>query len=195
MIVREAEFAASAARISDWPPPVGPEVAFVGRSNVGKSSLINKLLNRRHLARTSSQPGKTQTINFYRINGEFFLVDLPGYGYAKVAKSILAGWGAMIEGYLTGREGLRAVGQIVDIRHAPTRQDLQMREWLDYNGIETITIATKVDKISRNTLASRLKDVRAGLSLDRNRVVLPVSADSGAGIEELWTALEGFLDV
>ncbi|MDD2295935.1 MAG: ribosome biogenesis GTP-binding protein YihA/YsxC, partial [Eubacteriales bacterium] len=152
MIIRKAELEAVAVRKNQYPPQDRKEIAFAGRSNVGKSSLINLLLNRKKLARVSGNPGKTRTLNFYNINDEFRIVDLPGYGYAKVSRSISEDWGPMMEDYLTGRENLVRVIQLVDIRHKPSLQDCQMYEWLRHFGLSGTVIATKADKVSRNEL-------------------------------------------
>lgn len=195
MIVRSVEFSTSAAAVSQCPAVSGPEIAFVGRSNVGKSSLINRLANRRKLARTSSEPGKTRTLNFYRFNGGFYLVDLPGYGYARVAKAVKEGWGPLIEGYLEKREALRLVIHVLDVRHPPSREDRLMREWLLHHRIPYAGVATKVDKIKRGELQGRLRTLREDLGLSRETELIPFSAQSGGGTEEVWRTIEVFAGV
>ena len=157
MIIKQAELETVCGITSKLPENEWPEVAFAGKSNVGKSSLINGLLNRKSLARTSSQPGKTQTINFYKVNGDLYLVDLPGYGYAKVSNEIKAKWGKMIERYLHGSKQLRAVFLLIDIRHDPSANDKTMYDWVVHQGFEPIIIATKLDKIKRSQVQKQLK--------------------------------------
>lgn len=170
-----------------------PEIAFAGKSNVGKSSLINALMNRKSLARTSAQPGKTQTINFYNINSELYFVDLPGYGYAKVSKSEKEKWGRMVEKYLRQSKMLRAVFLLVDIRHDPSENDRQMYEWIKVNGYTPIVIATKSDKIKRSQLQKQLKAVRLGLGVEPENVIVPFSAQSKQGREEIYEIIESIL--
>ncbi len=165
-----------------------PEIAFAGKSNVGKSSLINALINRKSLARTSSQPGKTQTINFYNINGELYFVDLPGYGYAKVSQQEKEKWGKMIERYLHQSKVLKAV--LVDIRHDPSANDKTMYEWILSNGFHPIIIATKADKINRSQLQKQIKAVRQGLGADKDTVVIPFSAQTKQGREEIYEVVD-----
>ena len=169
------------------------EVAFAGKSNVGKSSLINALMNRKSLARTSSQPGKTQTINFYNVNNEIYFVDLPGYGYAKVSEEIKAKWGKMIERYLKKSKQLKAVFLLIDIRHEPSANDKQMYSWILDNGFKPIIIATKSDKISRNQLQKHIKMVKEGLKVEKGTVVIPFSAQSKQGREEIYEVIEGIM--
>ncbi len=189
MIIKSAEFVLSAVRQNQYPTEGGREVAFVGRSNVGKSSLINKLLNRRRLAHTSSQPGKTQTINFYHINQAFYFVDLPGYGYAKVAKEQKSTWGAMIEEYLLKRPQLVLVLMLVDLRHPPTKLDVATAEWLLHIGRPFVVVATKADKLSRAVQAKNASVIRKelGLSVDS---LIATSAETGYGIEAVWERIE-----
>ena len=170
------------------------EIAFAGRSNVGKSSLLNLLTNRKSLARVSGNPGKTRTINFYRINDAFRIVDLPGYGYAKVSKSVTENWGAMMEEYFENRQGLKKVVQLVDIRHAPSAQDQQMYEYLRHYGMDGIVVATKADKVSRNELQKCMKTIRQTLKLGPEDLVIPVSALKKSGYEELLTEIEKLLE-
>lgn len=190
MKIKKAELAATAVQPNQYPADDMPEVAFAGRSNVGKSSLINMLLNRRNLARVSGSPGKTRTINFYEINDSFRIVDLPGYGYAKVSKNVTDNWGKMMETYLAGRDGLRKVIQLVDIRHEPTAQDVQMYEWLRYYGLSGVVAVTKADKVSRNEMAKNIVQIRKKLSLSKEDIVIPVSALKRTGTEELLEVLE-----
>ena len=175
---------------STLPVNLQPEVAFAGRSNVGKSSLINGLLNRKSFARTSSQPGKTQTINFYHINDEFYFVDLPGYGYAKVSAELKAKWGKMIERYLMGSKQLKCVFLLVDIRHEPTANDKQMYEWICANGLRPVIIATKLDKISRGQVKKQTDMIRKSLKAQANTTLIPFSAMTKQGAEEIWTLIE-----
>jgi GTP-binding protein len=168
--------------------------AFAGRSNVGKSSLLNLLVNRKNLARVSGSPGKTRTINFYEINEEFRIVDLPGYGYAKVSKSVTENWGDMIEGYLASRQGLIKVVQLVDIRHAPSAQDVQMYQWLRHYGYDGIVVATKSDKISRNEMAKNISEIRKTLGLTPEDKVIPVSSLKRTGYDMLLEELDRLLE-
>ena len=163
-----------------------PEMAFAGKSNVGKSSLINALLNRKALARTSSQPGKTQTINFYNINESFYFVDLPGYGYAKVSQEIREKWGKMIERYLKQSKVLKLVCLLVDIRHAPSENDKIMYEWIVYQGYQPVILATKLDKIKRSAKEKQIKLIRESLGATKETVILPFSAETKQGREEVW---------
>lgn len=167
-----------------------PEVAFSGKSNVGKSSLINALMNRKSLARTSSQPGKTQTINFYNINNAMYLVDLPGYGYAKVPESEKAKWGKMIEGYLHTSKQLKAVFLLIDIRHDPSTNDKQMYDWIVHQGYHPIIVATKLDKIKRSQIDKHVKAIRVGLNVKPGTQILPFSALSKQGREEIWKVMD-----
>lgn len=188
MKIRSAEIVISAVRKEQYPEESFPEIALAGRSNVGKSSVINMLVNRKKLARTSSSPGKTQTINFYRINNAFSFVDLPGYGYAKVSKSSKEQWGKMIETYLTNRPNLIEVLQLVDIRHGPTAQDKQMYEWIKQFGFNGIVIATKLDKIKRSQRQKQINLIRKELQMEDN-ILQPVSAENGEGKEDLWAII------
>lgn len=167
-----------------------PEIAFAGKSNVGKSSLINALMNRKSLARTSAQPGKTQTINFYNINDELYFVDLPGYGYAKVSQQEKEKWGKMIEKYLHRSKVLQAVFLLVDIRHEPSANDRQMYEWILANGYHLIVIATKLDKINRSQIAKQVKLVKQGLGVDKDTIVIPFSAETKQGREEIYDLID-----
>ena len=171
-----------------------PEVAFAGKSNVGKSSLINALMNRKSLARTSGQPGKTQTINFYNLNDQIYLVDLPGYGYAKTAKRERELWGEMIERYLHTSDVLRAVFLLVDIRHAPSENDRQMFDWMKYMGFDPVVIATKLDKIKRSQTEKQLKILRTGLGVKPGTKMLPFSALTKQGRDEIWAVMDEILE-
>ena len=194
MIIKKAELETVAVRRNQYPEDTMPEVAFAGRSNVGKSSLLNLLTGRRSLARVSGNPGKTRTINFYRINDAFRIVDLPGYGYAKVSKSVTENWGAMMEEYFQNRQGLKKVIQLVDIRHAPSAQDQQMYEYLRHYGLDGIVVATKADKVSRNELQKCIKTIRQTLKLGPEDLVIPVSALKRSGYEELLAEMEKLLE-
>ncbi len=195
MIIKQAELQTVCGITSRLPENIHPEVAFAGKSNVGKSSLINSLLNRKSLARTSSQPGKTQTINFYEINQMFYLVDLPGYGYAKASEEIRAQWGQMVERYLHQSKQLRAVFLLVDIRHAPSANDKQMYQWILSQGYEPLIIATKLDKIKRSQVAKQLKLLKEELKLLPGTKLLPFSAQTKQGREEIWEVIEGMIGV
>ncbi len=175
---------------NQYPPDHLKEVAFAGLSNVGKSSLLNSLTNRRKLARISGAPGKTRTINFYEINGAFRIVDLPGYGYAKVSKTISDQWEKMMERYFEHREGLVQVIQLVDIRHPPSKLDVQMYNYLKFQGLEGLVVATKADKISRNHLQKHLNLIRGQLGMHEEDKIVPVSSLKKTGIESLWEEIE-----
>ena len=193
MVIKKAELETVTGITSRLPENDQPEFAFAGRSNVGKSSLINALLSRKALARTSSQPGKTQTINFYHINDEFYFVDLPGYGYAKVSREIQAKWGKMIENYLNGSKQLKLVFLLVDIRHEPSENDKNMYAWVLDSGFKPVVIATKLDKIKRSQKDKQLKLIRNGLGLDADSVLIPFSAETRQGCEEIWQLMESCL--
>lgn len=190
MIIRQAELETVCGITSRLPENTKPEVAFAGKSNVGKSSLINGLLNRKLLARTSSQPGKTQTINFYNVNQEVYLVDLPGYGYAKVNQETKAKWGKMIENYLHSSKQLKAVFLLIDIRHEPSANDRDMYEWIVHQGYEPVIIATKLDKIKRSQVQKQLKILREGLKLVPGTKIIPFSAQTRQGREEIWELID-----
>lgn len=170
------------------------EIAFAGKSNVGKSSLINALMNRKSLARTSSQPGKTQTINFYNVNDELYFVDLPGYGYAKVSQTEKEKWGKMIEKYLHNSKVLQAVFLLIDIRHEPSANDKQMYDWIMSNGFHPIIIATKLDKIKRSQLPKQIKLIRQGLGVSPDTIVIPFSAETKQGREETYDLIDSLLE-
>lgn len=195
MKIRSCEFMISAVSPKQYPEDEIPEIALAGRSNVGKSSLINMLLNRKKLARTSSTPGKTQTINFYKINNEFHFVDLPGYGYARVSKSSKEEWGKIIETYLTTRDKLVEVVQLIDIRHKPTQQDIQMYNWIRHFGFKGIVVATKLDKIKRSQRQKHISEIRKALDMSKDDILIPVSSMNREGKEILWeTIARTFVD-
>ncbi|MBR4208606.1 MAG: YihA family ribosome biogenesis GTP-binding protein [Lachnospiraceae bacterium] len=193
MILHDVNLEKVCGITSRLPENTLPEFAFAGKSNVGKSSLINALVNRKALARTSSQPGKTQTINFYNINGALYFVDLPGYGYARVSKEDREKWGVMIERYLHRSNVLKAVFLLIDIRHDPSANDKQMYDWIVYQGYRPIIIATKKDKINRSELAKKLKAIRTGLGLKADDILIPFSAETKEGREEIWSRIESHL--
>lgn len=170
------------------------EFAFAGKSNVGKSSLINGLMNRKALARTSAQPGKTQTINFYNINEQMYFVDLPGYGYAKVSEQEKAKWGKMIENYLHQSRQLKAVFLLIDIRHEPSGNDRLMYDWILHQGFEPVIIATKLDKINRSQIQKHVKMIREGLKVVKNTTIIPYSAQTKQGREEIYELLDSYLE-
>lgn len=190
MIIKNVSLDIVCGITSRLPETKRPEIAFAGKSNVGKSSLINALMNRKALARTSSQPGKTQTINFYNINEAMYLVDLPGYGYAKVSPSEKAKWGKMIEKYLHTSKDLKAVFLLVDIRHEPSANDKQMYDWILHNGYEPIIIATKLDKLKRSQVQKNIKAIREGLKLPKEGILIPFSAETKQGREEIWNLMD-----
>lgn len=194
MIIKKAELETVAVKRSQYPEDNVPEIAFAGRSNVGKSSLLNLLTNRKSLARVSGAPGKTRTINFYRINDEFRIVDLPGYGYAKISKSISENWGDMMEEYFQNRQGLKKAVQLVDIRHAPSAQDVQMYEYLRHYGLDGLVVATKADKVSRNEMQKCMKTIRQTLKLGPDDLVIPVSALKRQGHDNLLAEIEKLLE-
>ncbi len=194
MIIKSANLEIVCGPTSKLPETTLPEIAFAGKSNVGKSSLINALMNRKSLARTSSQPGKTQTINFYNINDSMYYVDLPGYGYAKASLEVQAKWGKMIEKYLKSSDQLKAVFLLVDIRHEPKANDKMMYDWIVNNGFKPILIATKSDKLSRNAISKNIKIIREGLNAPKDTIILPFSAISKSGREEIWNLIERLID-
>lgn len=194
MIIKKAELEAIAVKPDQYPQDNQIEIAFAGRSNVGKSSLLNLLTGRKKLAKVSGNPGKTRTINFYRINDAFRIVDLPGYGYAKVSRSISQSWGAMMETYFRQREGLIKVIQLVDIRHAPSKQDLEMYEYLRHYGLDGLVVATKADKVSKNEAQKSIRQIRTVLKLSAEDKVIPVSALKRTGYEELRNEMEVLLE-
>jgi GTP-binding protein len=194
MVVKKVELETVCGITSVIPQNTRAEIAFAGKSNVGKSSLINALMNRKSLARTSSSPGKTQTINFYNINDRMYLVDLPGYGYAKVPLQEKEKWGQMIERYLTKSKQLQAVFLLVDIRHEPSQNDKLMYDWISYQGYRPIIIATKSDKVKRSMLQKQIKVIRTKLEVSPQLPIYPFSAQSKQGREEIWEAMDHLIE-
>ena len=193
MIIKSVNLETVCGITSKLPDNMYNEVAFAGKSNVGKSSLINALMNRKSLARTSAQPGKTQTINFYNINDAMYLVDLPGYGYAKVSEAEKEKWGKMIERYLQTSKKLKAVFLLIDIRHDPSANDRQMYEWMVYQGYAPIIIATKLDKIKRSQIQKNVKAIREGLQVQPGTVIIPFSAETKQGRDEIWEIIDSLV--
>lgn len=194
MIIRSVNLETVCGITSKLPENVHPEVAFAGKSNVGKSSLINALMNRKSLARTSAQPGKTQTINYYNINDELYFVDLPGYGYAKANEKVKAQWGKMIEDYLHRSKQLKVVFLLIDIRHEPGKNDVIMYDWIIRHGYRPIIIATKLDKINRSQIQKQVKLIRTTLNADSDTVIIPFSAPTKQGREEIYEILDSILN-
>ncbi len=190
MVIKNVSLETVCGITSTLPDNDKVEVAFAGKSNVGKSSLINALMNRKSLARTSSQPGKTQTINFYNINDVMYLVDLPGYGYANASESVKEQWGKMIERYLKKSKMLRQVFLLVDIRHEPSANDRKMYDWIVYNGYQPVVIATKLDKIKRSQIDKQIKLIRTGLGIPKEGIVIPFSSETKQGRDEVWAVME-----
>lgn len=198
MKIKQSEFVISAVGPSQYPEDGLPEIALAGRSNVGKSSLINKMLLRRNLARTSAQPGKTQTLNYYKVNaevGELYYVDFPGYGYARVSKTQRQAWGKMIELYLKEREPLKLVLQLVDFRHPPSAEDQNMYAWLSHYGIPMCVVATKTDKVSRSQWQKHTKMIRQTLAMPGHVPLLLFSSETGQGRDELWSLIAQSADL
>lgn len=193
MKVTAAEFITSAVGPKQYPTDGLPEIALVGRSNVGKSSLLNKMMSRKALARISARPGKTQTLNYYKANNQLYFVDFPGYGYAKVSKSIKEQWGQMIQGYLSQRKELRFVIQLVDIRHAPSKDDIAMYDWCKQIGLPTVVVATKGDKIARGKWPQHLKVIRQDLQFRGDDTIIVFSSETGQGRDELWAEIQSRL--
>lgn len=194
MVMKHVELETVCGVTSALPENILPEVAFAGKSNVGKSSLINTLMNRKSLARTSSQPGKTQTINFYNINGAVYFVDLPGYGYAKITESEKRKWGVMVENYLHRSRQLKTVFLLIDIRHDPSNNDKMMYDWIVHQGYEPVVIATKLDKIKRSQVQSQLKKIRTGLGAEEGIRFIPFSAQTKQGREEIYRIIDAILE-
>ena len=190
MVIKKVNLDIVVGVTSTLPETPFPEVAFAGKSNVGKSSLINALMNRKSYARTSSQPGKTQTINFYNINDAMYLVDLPGYGYANASPAVKAKWGKMIEKYLRKSSQLKQVFLLIDIRHDPSDNDRMMYDWIVNNGYRPVIVATKLDKIKRSQIQKQIKIVKQGLELMPGTVVIPFSAETKQGRDEIWELVE-----
>lgn len=195
MVIKNVSLETVCGITSKLPVNDKPEVAFAGKSNVGKSSLINVLMNRKSLARTSAQPGKTQTINYYNINDALYFVDLPGYGYAKVSESVKAKWGKMIEDYLHKSKQLKRVFLLIDIRHAPSENDRIMYDWIVKNGYVPVIVATKLDKINRSQVQKQLKLIKETLRVVEGTVLLPFSAQTRQGRDEIYEILDSILEV
>ena len=193
MVIKNVNLEIVCGVTSKVPDTAYAEVAFAGKSNVGKSSLINALMNRKALARTSAQPGKSQTINFYNINDAMYLVDLPGYGYAKASEEVKAKWGKMIENYLHTSKQLKAVFLLIDIRHDPSANDRMMYEWMVYQGFAPIIIATKLDKIKRSQIQKNVKAIREGLNVQPGTTIIPFSAETKQGRDEIWKLIDSFV--
>lgn len=190
MKIQQVEFVTSCATWQQLPDDALPEIALAGRSNVGKSSLINRMLGRKQLARTSGVPGKTQTLNFYKINEALYFVDFPGYGYAKVSKSERRKWGALIERYLLNRSSLRLLLLLIDIRHPPTGDDQTMFAWANHYGIPMAVVATKADKLSRSRVPVHIRQIRETLEAPKDLAIVPFSSETGAGRDELWEVIK-----
>ena len=195
MVIKNVSLDIVCGITSKLPDTGSPEIAFAGKSNVGKSSLINGLLNRKALARTSSQPGKTQTINFYNVEDLLYFVDLPGYGYAKASHSEIEKWGKIIEDYLTKRESLKAIIMLVDIRHEPGANDLMMYDWLKHYNHKIIIVATKSDKLKRSQLQKHVAMLKKGFNLQKEDIILPFSSETKSGRDELWEIIEGICEI
>lgn len=193
MVIKNVELETVCGITSKLPDNTLPEIAFAGKSNVGKSSLINAVMNRKALARTSGQPGKTQTINFYQVNQTFYLVDLPGYGYAKVSIETKEKWGKMIERYLKSSKQLKVIFLLIDIRHEPSLNDKNMYDWIVFQGFLPVIIATKMDKIKRSQLQKHVKMIREGLSAPKETKIIPFSAESKQGREEILELIEEYI--
>lgn len=194
MVIKNVSLETVCGITSKIPANTKPEVAFAGKSNVGKSSLINALMNRKSLARTSAQPGKTQTINFYNINDDLYFVDLPGYGYANANEEVKAKWGKMIEDYLHKSKQLKLVFLLIDIRHAPSGNDRIMYDWICNMGYQPVIVATKLDKINRSQIQKQIKLIRTTLETEKDTLIIPFSAETKQGREELYQLLDGILE-
>jgi len=194
MIIKSVTLETVCGITSKLPETVIPEIALAGKSNVGKSSLINNMVCRKALARTSSEPGKTQTINYYNVNDSLYLVDLPGYGYAKVSKEVQEKWGRMIENYLHTSRQLKAIVLLIDIRHEPGNNDKMMYDWIVSNGFRPIIVATKTDKLKRSQVDKAFKTVKESLGLTKDDIAIKFSAATGTGREDLWSVIESYLD-
>lgn len=190
MIIKSINLETVVGITSALPENTLPEYAFAGKSNVGKSSLINALINRKSYARTSSEPGKTQTINYYNVNESLYFVDLPGYGYAKVSKETQAKWGKMIERYLNRSKMLKKVFLLIDMRHQPGANDIMMYDWIRHNGFKPVLILTKMDKLSRNEQAKNLSLIKKTLKTEKDDILIPFSAVTKAGRDEIWALIE-----
>ncbi len=194
MVIKNVSLETVCGITSKLPDSIHPEVAFAGKSNVGKSSLINALMNRKALARTSAQPGKTQTINYYNVNDAIYFVDLPGYGYAKANEHVKAQWGKMIEDYLHQSKQLKAVFLLIDIRHEPSNNDVIMYDWICNNGYHPIIIATKLDKINRSQIQKQVKLIRTTLGADKETIIIPFSATTKQGREEIYEIIDQIIE-
>ena len=190
MIIKKAELETVCGITSTFPENTDPEIVFAGKSNVGKSSLINSLMNRKSLARTSSQPGKTQTINYYKVNDDLYFVDLPGYGYANANLATKEKWGKMIEKYLHTSKQIRCIFLLIDIRHEPGKNDKQMYDWIVYNGFQPVIIATKLDKLKRSQIKGQMELIMKTLNLTSKEQLLPFSSETKVGVNELWEIIE-----
>lgn len=195
MVIKNVNLETVCGITSTLPDNLYPEIAFSGKSNVGKSSLINALMNRKSYARISAQPGKTQTINYYNINETLYFVDLPGYGYAHVTQSVKEKWGRMIENYLHTSKQLKAVFLLIDIRHAPSANDKNMYEWILHNGYHPIIIATKLDKINRSQIQKQVKLIKQGLEVEPDTIILPFSAETKQGREEIYDLIDSLVGI
>ena len=193
MEVKKSSLEAVGVKFEQYPSDNKPEIAFAGKSNVGKSTLINAMLNRKALARTSSQPGKTRTINFYNVNDEIYIVDLPGYGYAKASKSEIQKWGNMIENYLQKRQCLAGIILLIDIRHEPGKNDIMMYDWLKHYGYDIIIAATKSDKLNRSQIPKQLNIIKKTLGLSEKDKLIAFSGTAKTGVSELWTEIDKLL--
>lgn len=193
MEVRDSFLAKIGTNFSHYPEDGKNEIAFVGKSNVGKSTLINAILNRRALARTSSNPGKTRTINFYEVNNMMYVVDLPGYGYAKAPKTEIEKWGKMINEYLEKRSELKAIIMLVDARHPAGKNDIMMYDWLKHYGYDIVVVATKIDKLNRSQIPKHIKEVRTSLGLSKDDILIPFSGEKKIGVEDLWEVIENYI--
>ena len=193
MIIKKAELETVCGITSKFPDNSEPEIVFAGTSNVGKSSLINALMNRKSLARTSGKPGKTQTINYYKVNDEIYFVDLPGYGYANANLATREKWGKMIERYLHTSKQIKCIFLLIDIRHEPGKNDKQMYDWIVYNGYSPVIIATKLDKLKRSQIAKCIKTLREGLGLQKEVVLIPFSSETKQGKKEVYEFIENLL--
>lgn len=195
MVIKNVALETVCGYTSKLPKNMKPEIAFAGKSNVGKSSLINALMNRKSLARTSGQPGKTQTINFYNVNDVMYLTDLPGYGFARVSQTEKEKWGRMIENYLNTSKQLKAVFLLIDIRHDPSANDKMMYDWMVYQGFHPIIIATKLDKIKRSQIPKQVKAIRTGLNVEPDTIIIPFSAQTKQGRDEIWELMDEILEI
>lgn len=195
MQIKDAKYVVTAVKPEQYPLHNLPEIALVGRSNVGKSSIINSLLNRKGLARQSATPGKTREINFYSVNDSLYFVDLPGYGYAKVSKSAKEAWGEMIETYLNSRNNLKLIIMLVDIRHSPTTDDKLMYDWIATQTVPGLVVATKMDKIPRSQIVSRIRDTRTTLAMTENVILIPFSSVTHSGRDQIWSQINHLLSL